>query len=721
MPIVNRNVKKAAGGTIIGVDTGGTFTDSIVIDGKGNNYIGKALSTPPDFAEGVINSLREAAKQSGQPLRKILENCILFNHGSTAATNAIVTWRGAKTGLITTLGHKGVMAIQRAYGRVVGLSDDEVKHILATEKPRPIVPRHLIAEVTERIDFQGDVLVPLNEEDVRVAVERYKQEGIEAVAVCLLWSFMNASHERRIKEIIHQMAPEMLVTLSSDLVPVLGEFERMSSTLVNAFLSVTVGRYYGALARSLAQEGLSARPLIVQSSGGVLPIEDASERAIHSIGSGPVAGLIGAQALGALLGYENVICTDVGGTTFDVGLVLDGKAQMAMEPAVEQYPLAIPMVEVTSIGAGGGSICWVDDHKIMHVGPESAGANPGPACYDRGGIEPTVTDANLILGYLDADYFLGGAMSLNKDKAFASVERKLARPLKIDVVKAAAGVYDIVNANMANAIRILTVQRGHDTREMVLFAYGGAGPIHAAAYGAELDVPLIVVPAAASIFSAFGATRMEILHKYEVSRKLAFPLDPKEVNEIFADLEEKARADLQRDGVSTSLQQLRREVEMRFTLQVHEVSVPVPSKVLNRADLERLGSDFVQIYEKIYGKGTALPHAGMEAVLFRVDGVGKIPKPAIKRQGLVSSGVKAAIKGSRNVYFRHLAVAKNGASRGAGKFISTPVFDGPSLKPGHKITGPGIVDYPTTTIVVPPGRSAKMDSYTNVLLTWTHC
>ena len=717
MAIVSRNVNKTAGSTIIGVDTGGTFTDSIVIDTKGNSYIGKALSTPPNFADGVINSLNEAAKQSGQSLRKILENCILFNHGSTAATNAIVTWRGAKTGLITTAGHKGVMAIQRAYGRVVGLSDDEVKHILATEKPRPIVPRHLIVEVTERVDFQGDVIVPLNDEEVRVAVERYKKDGIEAIAVCLLWSFMNPSHETRIKEIIHEMAPEILVTLSSDLVPVLGEFERMSSTLVNAFLSVTVGRYYGALARSLAQEGLGARPLIVQSSGGVLPIEDASERAIHSIGSGPVAGLIGAQALGALLGYENVICTDVGGTTFDVGLVLDGKAQMAMEPAVEQYPLAIPMVEVTSIGAGGGSICWVDDHRIMHVGPESAGANPGPACYDHGGAEPTVTDANLVLGYLDADYFLGGAMKLNKDKAFAAVEQKLARPLKTDVVEAAAGVYDIVNANMANAIRILTVQRGHDAREMILFAYGGAGPIHAAAYGAELDVPLIVVPAAASIFSAFGATRMEILHKYEISRKLVFPLDPKEVNEIFAEIEEKARRDLERDGVSKAVQHLHREVEMRFMLQVHEVSVPVPSKALTGADLEKLGSSFVQIYEKIYGKGTALPHAGMEAVLFRVDGIGKIPKPAIKRQALVSSSAKPAIKGSRNVYFRHSGTGtKSVASRRAGKFVPTTVFDGPSLKAGHKITGPAIVEYPTTTIVVPPSRSANVDAYMNVLL-----
>jgi len=706
-----------ARGYIIGVDTGGTFTDAIVIGAKGDAYIGKALSTPPDFAEGVINSLKEGAKQAKQPLSEILKDCLLFNHGSTAATNAIVTWRGAKTGLITTRGHKGVMAIQRAYGRVVGLSDDEVKHILATEKPRPIVPHHLIEEVTERVDFQGDVIVPLNEAEVRTAIDRYKKEGIGAVAVCLLWSFMNPTHERRIREIIHDIAPDMRVTLSSDLVPVLGEFERMSSTVVNAFLSVTVGRYYSSLASTLRREGLSARPLIVQSSGGVLPIEDASERGIHSIGSGPVAGLIGAQSLGALMGYKNIICTDVGGTTFDVGLILEGRAQMAMEPSVGQYPLAIPMVDVTSIGAGGGSICWVDDHKIMHVGPDSAGANPGPACYNRGGTEPAVTDANLVLGYLDADYFLGGAMKLNKDNAFAAVEQKLARPLKTEVVDAAAGVYDIVNANMANAIRILTVQRGHDAREMILFAYGGAGPIHAAAYGAELDVPLIVVPAAASIFSAFGATRMEILHKYEISRKLVFPLDPKEVNEIFAELEEEARRDLERDKVSKALQHLHREVEMRFMLQVHEVSVPVPSKSLTRADLEKVGGDFVQIYEKIYGKGTALPHAGMEAVLFRVDGIGKIPKPTIKRQALVSSTAKPAIKGSRNVYFRHSgAAAKSIASRRAGKFVPTTVYDGPSLKAGHKITGPAIVEYPTTTIVVPPTRSANVDAYMNALL-----
>ncbi|MBI4529154.1 MAG: hydantoinase/oxoprolinase family protein [Deltaproteobacteria bacterium] len=706
-----------AGKYIIGVDTGGTFTDAIVIGARGDTYIGKALSTPPDFAEGVVNSLKEGAKQAKQPLSEILKNCLLFNHGSTAATNAVVTWHGARTGLITTRGHKGVMAIQRAYGRVVGLSDDEVKHILATEKPRAIVPYHLIEEVTERVDFQGEVLVPLSEAEVYAAIERYKKEGIEAVAVCLLWSFMNPTHERRIREIIQEMAPEMRVTLSSDLVPVLGEFERMSSTVVNAFLSVTVGRYYSALARTLRDEGLNARPLIVQSSGGVLPIEDASERGIHSIASGPVAGLIGAQSLGALMGYKNIICTDVGGTTFDVGLILEGRPQMAMEPSVGQYPLAIPMVDVTSIGAGGGSICWVDDHKIMHVGPDSAGANPGPACYGRGGTEPTVTDANLVLGYLDADYFLGGTMKLDKDKAFKAVEERLAHPLKIDPVEAAAGVYDIVNANMANAIRVLTVQRGHDPREMVLFAYGGAGPIHAAEYGADLNAPLIIVPTTASIFSAFGATRMEILHKYELSRKMVFPLDPKNVNEIFAELEDRARRDLEKDGVAKPAQQLRREVDMRYVLQVHEVSVPVPSKSLTQADLEKLGKVFFQLYEKLYGKGTALADAGMEAVLFRVDAIGKIPKPPLRRQAVVSGRAKPARKDLRNVYFRQVKpCAGRRASRRGGKFVPTPVFDGPSLATGNRVQGPAIVDYPTTTIVIPPERTAEVDPYMNVLI-----
>ncbi len=295
-----------ARGYIIGVDTGGTFTDAIILDARGEVYIGKALSTPPDFAGGVIDSLNEAARSANKPLDKVLRDCVLFNHGSTAATNAMVTWRGAKAGLVTTRGHKDVMAIQRAYGRVVGLSDDEVKHILATEKPRAIAPRSLIEEVTERIDHAGEVIVPLNEEEVKAAIERFKSQGVEAVAVCLLWSFMNPASERRIKAMLREIAPEIRVTLSSELVPVLGEFERMSSTLVNAFLSVTVGRYYTTLARLLQQEGLRARPLIVQSSGGLLPIEEASERAIQSIGSGPVAGLVGAQALNGRAFKDNL-------------------------------------------------------------------------------------------------------------------------------------------------------------------------------------------------------------------------------------------------------------------------------------------------------------------------------------------------------------------------------------------------------------------------------
>jgi N-methylhydantoinase A len=706
-----------ARGYIIGVDTGGTFTDAIIVDAKGEIYIGKALSTPPDFAEGVINSLKEAAGEAGKSLDKILQDCVLFNHGSTAATNAMVTWHGANTALITTRGHKGVMSIQRAYGRVVGLSDDEVKHILATDKPRAIVPRSLIEEVTERIDYKGEVIVPLNEEDVKEAIGRYKKQGVQAVAVCLLWSFMNPTHERKIKTMLHEIAPEMRVTLSSELVPVLGEFERMSSTLVNAFLSVTVDRYYMTLARMLRQEGLRVRPLIVQSSGGLLPIEESSQRAVQSINSGPVAGLIGAQSLGSLMGFENIICTDVGGTTFDVGLILEGKPQMAMEPSVGQYPLAVPMVEVTSIGAGGGSICWVDDHQIMHVGPESAGASPGPACYDKGGTEPTVTDANLILGYLDPNYFLGGGMQLNKDKALEAVDEKLARPLKLDPIEAAAGVYDIVNANMANAIRILTVQRGYDPREMVLFAYGGAGPIHAVEYGADLNVPLIVVPATASIFSAYGATRMEILHKYELSRKMACPLDLKEVGEIFAELEAKAQQDLDKDGVARSARLLRREVDMRFILQVHEVSVPVPVKKLTQADMGYLGRYFVQLYEKLYGKGTALPHAGMEAVRFRVDGVGKISKPPIKQQQLASSNAKQAVKGTRKVYFRQVSrSSRHHANDRSGRLIATTIFDGLSLKPGNSMKGPAIIEYPTTTAIIPPARSAKVDGYMNILI-----
>lgn len=705
-------------GYIIGVDTGGTFTDSIIIGPHGETFVGKAPSTPPSYTTGVINSLAGAAKEAGKPLHELLASCYLFNHGSTAATNAIVTWRGAKTGLITTRGHKGVMAIQRAYGRVVGLSEEETKHILATDKPRSVVSPHLVAEVTERIDYSGEIVVPLNEAEVRSAAERCKQEKVEAVAVCLLWSFMNPEHERSIRSIFCEVAPEISVTLSSDLIPVLGEYERMASTILNAFLSVTVDRYYGSLAGKLSADGLKTRPLIVQSSGGLLPIGEATQRAIHSINSGPVAGLIGAQFLGSLMGYKNIICTDVGGTTFDVGLILEGKPQMALEPSVGQFPLAIPMVEVTSIGAGGGSICWVDDHGIMHVGPDSAGADPGPACYDKGGAEPTVTDANLILGYLDPEYFLGGAIQLNRDKAFHLVEEKLARPLKTDPIEAAAGVYEIVNANMANAIRILTVQRGHDPREMVLFAYGGGGPLHAAEYGLDLGVLLIIVPATASLFSAYGATMMEILHKYELSRKMILPLDPEAVNQVFAELEEKARQDLAKDGVPKSSQHLAREVDMRYTLQVHEVSVPVPPRRLTRADTERLSGHFFQLYEKLYGKGTALAQAGMELVRFRLDATGKIPKPSLHRERATSPTRRSAIKGSRKVYFRDRGSdPKHALGSRTGAFIQTSIFEGLALKSGNKIRGPAIVEYPTTTIVIPPRWVGEVDVYGNVRIT----
>jgi N-methylhydantoinase A len=706
-----------ARGYVVGVDTGGTFTDTIILDGRGEVHIGKALSTPPEFAKGVIDSLKDAAQSAGKPLNEILRDCVLFNHGSTAATNAMVTWRGAKMGLITTRGHKDIMAIQRAYGRVVGLSDDEVKHILATNKPRAIAPRSRIEEVTERTDYAGEVIVPLDEEDVKAAIGRFTSQGVEAVAVCLLWSFMNPRAERRIGAMLQEIAPSIRVTLSSDLVPVMGEFERMSSTLVNAFLSVTVDRYYTTLARLLQEEGLRSRPLIVQSSGGLLPIEDASARAIQSIGSGPVAGMVGAQALGSLMGFGNIISTDVGGTTTDVGLILEGKPQMAMEPSVGQYPLSIPMVEVTSIGAGGGSICWVDDHQIMHVGPDSAGAVPGPACYDRGGTEPTITDANLILGYLDPEYFLGGAMKLNKDRAFEVVEQKLARPLNLEPIEAAAGAYDIVNGNMVNAIRVLTVQRGHDPREMVLFAFGGAGPIHAVEYGVELKVPLVVVPAEAAIFSAYGATRMDILHKYELSRTMVSPFDAKAINEIFEELEAKALGDLDKDGVARSARFLRRELDMRFVLQVHEVTIPIRAKKLTQTDIDHLGAQFVELYEKVYGKGTALAAAEMEVVRFRVDGVGKIPKPPLKRQRLGQGSAKQAIKGTRKAYFRK--ASRNGREARSirrGGLITTTVFDGPSLKPGNRIEGPALVEYPTTTVVIPPSHAANVDEYMNVLI-----
>lgn len=692
-------------GVVIGVDTGGTFTDTVAIDEGGKISIGKAPSTPPAFWRGVLDSLSHCAAMSGASPSELLGDCYLFNHGSTVATNAMVTRNGVKTGLITTRGHEDVMSIMRAYGRIAGLPDGQVRHPVATNKPDPIIPKALRRGVTERVDKAGEVVVRLDEDDARNAIDELLAEGVEAIAVCLLWSFMHSGHELRIRELIRERDPEIPVTLSAELVPVLGEFERTSTTAVNAYLSKVVNDYYSGLQQRLKENGLTVPLLVVQGAGGLLPVERASQSAVSSIQSGPVAGVLASRFLGNQLGFKDIICTDVGGTTFDVGLILNGEPEMAIEPSVGQYPLALPMVEVVSIGAGGGSICSVDSHGILHVGPESAGASPGPVCTGQGGTEVTLTDADLVLGFLDPDYFLGGEMKLDLAAARQAIEEQVGRPMGLSIEEAAAGIVDVANSHMADLIRIQTVQRGFDPRDMVLFAYGGAGPVHAAGYGLDIGIREIVIPATASLFSAFGAAVSDIHHRYETSRKIPFPCPPGLISEVFAGLEDAAKADLEAEGIAPKDRTLRREVDLRYHLQIHEVPVGVPNGTLTQADVTSVERAFHAAYEQRYGAGTVLKGGVMEIAKLRVDAVGQVPTPVMQPEPAMDSDCRDAIVHDRQVFFR-----------ATGGYTSTSIYRGERLRSGNRLAGPAIVEYVTTSVVVPPGRTAEVDPYLSIRL-----
>lgn len=441
---------------MVGVDSGGTFTDSVVVDSQGRITIGKAPSTPHDFSAGVLDSLANAAGTLGITLQTLLQETEVFAHGTTVTTNALLTRNGVKTGLITTKGFEDTILIGRVHQKVAGLSEREIIHAARLDKADPIVPKPLIKGITERVDYQGRVLVPLNREEARAAVAALVADGVEAIAVCFLWSFMNPNHEQEVVKMVSEAHPHIFVTASSDLVPQMGEYERTATTALNCYLGPVVHSYIQALNHKLQEQGLRCPLLVMQSTGGVLPAEEIGERAVNTLSSGPVGGTTGARFLGNILGYDNIICTDVGGTSFDVGLIVGGQTEYAREPVAGKYHTSVPMVAISSIGTGGGSVAWIEPiTSVLRVGPQSAGAVPGPVCYDRGGDQPTVTDAGVILGYINPDYFLGGRMKLNRDKALSVTKERVADPLGMDVYQAAAGIYRISNSQLADLVGAL--------------------------------------------------------------------------------------------------------------------------------------------------------------------------------------------------------------------------------------------------------------------------
>ena len=687
----------------LSVDIGGTFTDVVVFCDGGRTAVGKALTTPDDLRRGVLAGLNDAAGALGEPLAQVLGEAHRFVHATTQSSNAIFSFSGAKTAVITTRGFGDTLTIMRATGRVAGLSVFERHHYRMTNKPRMIADERDIFEISERIDYAGRPIVPLDEAALRALAPMLAARGYEAVAIAFLFSHKNDTHERRTAEILKSELPGIYVSLSSAVAPVLGEYERSATALFNAYVGPVIEGYLDDLVATLKQAGLKRDPLIVQANGGLAT--PAQTVPIFTVESGPAAGVVGSAQLAGDLGVADVIATDVGGTTFKVAVIEGGKWSYAKETILNQYQLRLPMVDVVSIGAGGGSIAWIDNGRLR-VGPKSASSNPGPACYRLGGTEPTVTDADVVLGYISPEQFLGGRMTLDPKRAEMSIRECIADPLfNGDVTAAAAGIKRVIDAQMADLIRKTTLERGHDPRRFAIMAYGGSGPVHAGAYGNDLGVREIVVPFQAAVHSAFGAGLSDVRFSLRFSDPMTLPVAPEKIEAIFADMEQSGAQLLDQAEVAQVDRRYERWIEARYRRQVHTVRIPAPASIGSEKAVETLASAFAAEYERLFGPGSALKDAGIECVNYGVDAIGAVPKPSVFRRG--GSGAIAP-RPARPVF----CPVRNA-------MIETPVYTGEGLPAGAAIAGPAVIEHPSTTIVIHTGQSARIDEFGNTRIAVT--
>jgi N-methylhydantoinase A len=679
----------------VAVDIGGTFTDVVVMDAAtGKTHAGKSLSTPDDLQRGVFDGLADAARGAGVDVPQLLARAERVVHATTQSSNAVFAFSGAKTAVITTRGFGDTLLIMRATGRVAGLSVFERHHYRATQKPRLLVDERDIFEVPERVDALGTVVQPLDEAAVRGVAARIKHAGYQAVAVALLFSHKNAAHERRVRAILEETVPSMHVTVSADVAPVMGEYERSATALFNAYVGPLIDQYVRRLDATLREAGLRQKLLIVQANGGLATAEQTVP--IFTIESGPAAGVVGAAAIAAALGAPNVIATDVGGTTFKVAIIENGRWGYSKEAVLNQYQLRLPMVDVASIGAGGGSIAWLDGRRLR-VGPRSASSVPGPACYGQGGREPTVTDADLVLGYLSPDRFLGGRMALYPHLANEAIRMHIADPLfGGDVIAAAAGIRQVIDSQMADLIRKSTLERGHDPRDFVMMAYGGAGPVHAPSYAEEVGVRKIVVPFLATVHSAYGAAVSDVRFSLQHSHPLVLPQPPQAIEDLFATMEADGARRLVDADVPRARQRFERWVEARYRRQVHHLRIPAPA-VVDAAGLERIAADFEREYERLFGQGAAMRAGGIELVNYGVDAVGVVSKVARER------GTESGSTTPRTERMTYCMKRQD--------MVATPIYDGVNLPVGATLVGPAIIEHPGTTIVVLTGQRATIDAH----------
>jgi N-methylhydantoinase A len=681
----------------IGVDVGGTFTDFILAQEDGGIELFKVPTTLDDQSRGVMNGIEALAGRHGLGVREFLARTDLVVHGTTTADNTMIEMNGAKTGLVTTQGHRDEIDIRRGYKEDIWDP--------SFPPPTPIARRRHRFGIPERLDFRGEVVTPLDEGAVREAVQRLRRQGIDSIAVCFLFSFLNPAHEKRVRAIIAEEHPEARVSLSHEVMPTAPEFERTSTTLVDAYVGPKLSRYLDRLERSLHAAGYQRDLLIMQSNGGIMTADQLAKRAVAALGSGPTGGVIGACAVAARSGVSDFVAIDMGGTSYEACLVRGGT------PAIRsfwnwqhRYLVGLPMIEMHSIGAGGGSIASVQA-GVLRVGPESAKADPGPICYGRGGTRPTVTDANLVLGYINPEALCGGEFKLTQAGVREAILEQVGVPLGLDVVSAAHGIFRIVNANMANAIRRVSSEAGHDPRDFAMVVYGGNGPIHAPLQAEELGIRKLLVPKTSPAFSALGL----LIADFVIDRQRSYiapssRASAEQINAITAEIEAEAERELAAAGLAHADLEFRRFLNLCYPGQTFDMAVPARGRDgrMGDADLAATVAAFHDLHEELHAYAARDEEPVVRSV--RVQTVGRTAPLALGESAPADGPLERALRGRRPAFF-------------GGRFEDTPVYDGERVGAGHVIHGPAIVEERFTTIVIQPGHRAELDRFGNYEIT----
>ena len=676
----------------IGIDSGGTFTDVFLFDdASGAVAVWKVPSTPDDPSRAIAQGTEEGAQRMG----KSPADLGYFGHGTTVATNALIQHRGVKTGLITTEGFRDLIEIGRQ--KRPDLYD------LQVDKPPALVTRDLRFGVNERIRHDGSVETPLDEGSVRDIARLLKAADVKAIAIGFLYGFVRPEHEARARDIVLEEYPGVFVSISSDVAPEFREYERISTAVVNSYLGPVMRNYIRRLAERLKTLGVKAIPHLTQSNGGVIGFDMAARLPVRTVLSGPSTGVVAAQAIGKMIGIENLITFDMGGTSTDVALLRNGEAAVASEATVHGYPIKAPMLDIHTVGAGGGSIAYIDSGGLLKVGPRSAGADPGPVCYGRGSTEPATTDANVVLQTLNPEYLLGGRMKIDQQKSKDSIAR-IADQLGLDVMTTAQGIISVVTANMAKAIRVISVQRGHDPRDYALVAFGGAGPLHAARLARELEMKRIVVPRNPGICCALGLLLTDLRADFATTRlMLAEDGVVADVAAIYEGLEKQADHWFAEEQVKPGDRQLKRIVDMRYHGQNYEIAIDLPPGPVTRASIAALKAGFAEAHTRLYGY--AAEEEPVQMVTFRAAAIGAVPKAAFRPQPDAGPDASAAIVGERKVWFPE-----------AEGFVVCPVYDRDKLKSGNHIKGPAIIEQMDATTVMLPGMHGVVEPYLNLIL-----